>query len=228
MTSIWGIHPFLSPPLWNLKGRKHDSRNILPQRKINANNVHFPKCSPLLELKWERANTGSLPVFCTQARAKIAQIEFALLEVGTVHNLMNRLSLLLCREPPRPRWKYFTTSVHSFPELQTISCFSQQSILASSFIRNPWKIPGKKGSWHKSSEGCRHPGFPPRAVVPNLLGQFHGRPFSMYQGGGWRAVSGWLKRITFIGSFFSCCYYYYICSTSGHQALDPRGWGPLF
>ena len=23
-------------------------------------------------------------------------------------------------------------------------------------------------------------------------------------------------------------YYYYISSTSGHQALDPGGWGPLF
>ena len=22
-------------------------------------------------------------------------------------------------------------------------------------------------------------------------------------------------------------YYYYICSTSDHQALDPGGWGPL-
>ena len=83
---------------------------------------------------------------------------------------MNRLSLLLCREPPCPRWKYFTTSVRSFPELQTISCFSQQSILASSFIRNPGKIPGRKGSWHKSLEGCRHPGYPPRVVVPTLLG----------------------------------------------------------
>ena len=54
-------------------------------------------------------------------RGLIFQIEFALLEVGTVHNLMNRLSLLLCREPQHPRWKYYTTSVHPFPQLQTVS-----------------------------------------------------------------------------------------------------------
>lgn len=47
MCSTWGIHPFLSPPSLNQKGRKWVGGNILPQRKINANTVHFPKCSPL-------------------------------------------------------------------------------------------------------------------------------------------------------------------------------------
>lgn len=143
---------------------------------------------------------------------------------------MNRLSLLLCREPPRPRWKYFTTSVHSFPELQTISCFSQQSILASSFIRNPGKIPGRKGSWHKSSEGCRHPGYPPRVVVPNLLGtksSFMEDNFPCTKVGVGGQFQDDSSTLHVLRPFFFC-YYYYIYSTSGHQALDPRGWGPLF
>ena len=37
-------------------------------------------------------------------------------------------------------------------------------------------------------------------------------------------VPGWFKCVTFI---LHCCYYYYISSTSDHQALDPGGWGPL-
>lgn len=167
MCSVWGIHPFLSPPPLNLKGRKRAGGNILPQRKINVNNVHFPKCSPLLEWKWGRSNTGSHSVFCMQARAKIFQIEFALLEVGTVHNLMNRLSLLLCQEPQHPRWKYYTTSVRPFPQLQTISCLSQKSMLGRiCFIRNPGKVQERKESWHKSSERCRSPGYPSRDLFP--------------------------------------------------------------
>ena len=50
--------------------------------------------------------------------------------------------------------------------------------------------------------------------------------FSMDQevGGAERTVSGLFKRITFIVHFL---YYYYIRSTSDHQALDPRGWVPM-
>ena len=40
---------------------------------------------------------------------------------------------------------------------------------------------------------------------------------------GERMVSGRFKRI-YCAFYF---YYYYISSTSDHQVLDPRGWGPL-
>ena len=38
-------------------------------------------------------------------------------------------------------------------------------------------------------------------------------------GGGFRMV---------LGHYIYYALYYYIHSTSDHQALDPRGWGPLF
>lgn len=106
-------------------------------------------------MKGVRSNTSSLPVFCTQARAKIFQIEFAHLEVGAVQYLMNRLSASLCRELQHPRWKYFITSVHSFPQLQTISCLSQKSVLSRTcFIlhREFWKSTREDG---KLAQGFR-------------------------------------------------------------------------
>ena len=43
-----------------------------------------------------------------------------------------------------------------------------------------------------------------------------------------REVSRWfgMIQVHYIYCAF-CFYYYYICSTSDHQALDPGGWGPL-
>ena len=42
---------------------------------------------------------------------------------------------------------------------------------------------------------------------------------------------GWEDHFTVTQAHYVNCalysYYYYISSTSDHQALDPRGWGPL-
>ena len=69
-----------------------------------------------------------------------------------------------------------------------------------------------------------------RAAFPNLLGtrgRFHGRQcFHRLRRGG---VGGWFGIIQvyyiYLGLYF---YYYYISSALDHQALGPRGWGPLF
>lgn len=129
MCFIWGIHLFLSPPSLNLKGRKRVGRNILPQRKINTNNVHFPQRSPFLKWELGSSNTSSLPVFCTQVRVKISQMKCALLEVETVLCLMDRLLPLLRWEPQHPRWKYLTTLEH-----RTFSCPSQKSVLGRTYM----------------------------------------------------------------------------------------------
>ena len=65
------------------------------------------------------------------------------------------------------------------------------------------------------------------SVVPNLFGTrgwFHGGQF-FPQTRGWEMVSGWFNHITFLVHFNLC--YDCISSTSHHQPLDPRGWGPL-
>ena len=65
-----------------------------------------------------------------------------------------------------------------------------------------------------------------RAAVPSLLGtrdQFHGRQFLH---GPDRGDSFRMIRAHYIHcALYS--YYYYISSISDHQALDPRGRGPL-
>ena len=64
-------------------------------------------------------------------------------------------------------------------------------------------------------------------MIPNLFGpkdQFYERQF-FYQ-------PGWGDVFRMIQVHYIYCalyfYYYYISSTSDDQALDPRGWGPLF
>ena len=66
-----------------------------------------------------------------------------------------------------------------------------------------------------------------KAVVPQPFflapgADFVEDDFSHRSGRG--MVSGWFKGLTFIVLYF---YDYYISSTSDHQALNPRGWGPL-
>lgn len=103
----------MSSPL-NLKGSKLVGRNILPQRKINTNHVHWPKCSPLLKWELGRSNSASRPVSCTLGRVQIFQIECALLELGTGH--FDELTLSVASVNPRhTRWKYSTTSQPSSP-----------------------------------------------------------------------------------------------------------------
>ena len=47
--------------------------------------------------------------------------------------------------------------------------------------------------------------------------------FSMDQG--WKDASGMIQvHYSYCALYF---YYYYISLTSDHQALDPKGWGPL-
>ena len=63
-------------------------------------------------------------------------------------------------------------------------------------------------------------------VVPNLFGmrdQFQGRQFFHGWGGG-RGFG--VIHVHYIYCVL-CYYYYYISFTSDHQALDPRGQGPL-
>ena len=67
-----------------------------------------------------------------------------------------------------------------------------------------------------------------RAAVPNCFGTrdgFRGRLFfhrpGMGRGDDFRTIQA---RSIYCALYF---YYYYISSTSDHQALDPRGWGPL-
>ena len=60
-------------------------------------------------------------------------------------------------------------------------------------------------------------------AVPNSFGTrdpFHGRQFFLGWGGGWFQDDS--RTLHFRVLYF----YYYISSTSDHQALDPGGWGP--
>ena len=86
------------------------------------------------------------------------------------------------------------------------------------FRGSDWRQPGEgNSSWKDQVTEAR-------AVVPSLFGtrdQFHGRQFFHRLGLGYM-VSGWFKHIDCAPNF-----YYYISSTSEHQALDPRGWIPL-
>ena len=64
-----------------------------------------------------------------------------------------------------------------------------------------------------------------KTVVPNLFGnrgqfQFMKDNFST----DWDVVGMIQVHYVYCALYF---YYYYISSTSDHQALDPRGWGPL-
>ena len=63
-----------------------------------------------------------------------------------------------------------------------------------------------------------------RATVPQLSGTsklFHGRNF--FHGPGMGGLGKIQAHDMYCALYF---YYYYIRSTSDHQALDPRGWGP--
>ena len=68
-----------------------------------------------------------------------------------------------------------------------------------------------------------------KAVVPNLFGtrdQFHGRQF--FHGPGPGGSMEWFRMIQVHNIYCALYfYYYYISFSSDHQALDPRGWGPL-
>ena len=64
-----------------------------------------------------------------------------------------------------------------------------------------------------------------RSAIPNLFGPkewFHRKRF--FHRWKWEVVSGWLKHIIDCALYFS---YYYMSSTSDHQASDPGGWDPL-
>ena len=64
-------------------------------------------------------------------------------------------------------------------------------------------------------------------VAPNFFGTrdwFHRRQF--FYGLGVGGVSVGMIHVHYLYWALYFCYYY-ISSTSGHQALDPRGWGPL-
>ena len=61
------------------------------------------------------------------------------------------------------------------------------------------------------------------ATVFGARGQCHGRQF--FYGPGWRDSFGMIQEHYIYRSFYF--YFYHISSTSVHQALDPRGWGPL-
>ena len=66
-----------------------------------------------------------------------------------------------------------------------------------------------------------------RVAVPNLFGtrnQFDGRQFFFFSHGQ-HGVGGMIQVHYIYFSLYS--YYYYISSTSDHQALYPKGWGPL-
>ena len=70
--------------------------------------------------------------------------------------------------------------------------------------------------------------LPSRAVVPSLScasGRFRGSQF--FHGPNWGG--GGLETIQGHYTYYALCFhYYYISCTSGHQALDPGGWGLLF
>ena len=103
---------------------------------------------------------------------------------------------------------------------------------------SPWgsqRVRHNRDTWY--SKGTRSsPPTPPRslwycfkwleAAVPNLFGprdQFHGRPFFH----GPRVVEGGLGVIQAHFIYCALYLYYFISSTSDHQALDPRSWGSL-
>ena len=62
------------------------------------------------------------------------------------------------------------------------------------------------------------------ATIFGARDQFHGRQF--FCGPSWRDSFGMIQEHYIYCSLYFCCYH--ISSTSVHQALDPRGWGPLF
>ena len=77
---------------------------------------------------------------------------------------------------------------------------------------------------HREGEGCLHSQWV--VVVPNLFGTrdwFHEDNFST-NGSGAEGLRKIQAHHIYRALYF---YYYYISSTSDHQALDPRGWGPL-
>ena len=69
-----------------------------------------------------------------------------------------------------------------------------------------------------------------KTVVPNLFGnrgQFQFTKDNFSRTGMWSGENslGMIQvHYVYCALYF---YYYYISSTSDHQALDPRGWGPL-
>ena len=81
-------------------------------------------------------------------------------------------------------------------------------------------------SWgHKESDMTERLNWA-KQWFPTFLAQgtwFCGRQFFHGLGGG---GFGWDNSSHYIYCAL-CFYYYYISSTSDHQALDPRGWGPL-
>ena len=66
-----------------------------------------------------------------------------------------------------------------------------------------------------------------KAAIPNLSGtrdQFHGRQFPM-DWVGWGDGFGMIPAHCLLCALYFC-YYYYISSTSDHQALDPEAGHP--
>ena len=79
--------------------------------------------------------------------------------------------------------------------------------------------------WLKHQPITEHHSATCRAVVPNLddnRAWFRGRQFFHGLGGG-----DSFRMIQECCIYCVLCFYYYISSTSDHQALDPKGWAPL-
>ena len=82
-------------------------------------------------------------------------------------------------------------------------------------MASAWSPGGEHGCWRGSF----------RAVVANFSdtrGQFSGRQFFHGLGGG-----DGFRMIQEHCIYPALCFCYCIGSPSDHQALDPRGWGPL-
>ena len=78
----------------------------------------------------------------------------------------------------------------------------------------------------RTNEGFYPSDILSRTAVPNLFGTrdwFHEDNFST-NGSGAEGLRKIQAHHIYRALYF---YYYYISSTSDHQALDPRGWGPL-
>ena len=86
-------------------------------------------------------------------------------------------------------------------------------------MHRPGPGPGAAHSlWTESTERAVEQQFP-TFLAPGT--DFMEDNFSMDQGGGKECFQNNLNTYIYCELYF---YYYYISSTSDHQALDPRGW----
>ena len=68
---------------------------------------------------------------------------------------------------------------------------------------------------------CSFLGDNPASAVPTFLSPMTGFVEDNFSRGGFRMIQ---VHYSYCALYF---YYYYISLTSDHQALDPKGWGPL-